>query len=88
MLTLMHHNANGLPHPLSMLEVFLAEPFPQTPADMLQLEQRLSVAAAQTAEQMVLVQLTRAHEAEAFVRQAIAHARAQSPVPLVHKALI
>src|SRR5205814_626815 len=25
------------------------------------------------------------HEAEAFVTQAIAHARAQSPVPLVHK---
>ena len=85
MLTLMHHNANGLPHPFCMLEVLLAEPFPQTPADMLQLEQRLSVAAAQTADQMVLVQLTRAHEAEAFVRQAIAQARAQSPVPLIHK---
>src|SRR5713101_8695718 len=28
---------------------------------------------------------TRAHEDEAFVRQAIAHVRAQSPVPLVHK---
>src|SRR5438445_6441525 len=85
MLTLMHHNANDLPHPFCMLEVLLAEPFPQTPADMLQLEQRLSVAAAQTADQMVLVQLTLAHEAEAFVTQAIAQARAQSPVPLVHK---
>jgi len=85
MLTLMHHNTNGLPHPFPLLEVLLAEPFPQTPEDMLQLEQRLSVAAAQTADQMVLVQLTRAHEAEAFVRQAIAQARAQSPVPLVHK---
>src|SRR5438105_7297378 len=85
MLTLMHHNANDLPHPFCMLEVLLAEPFPQTPADMLQLEQRISVAAAQTADQMVLVQLTRAHEAEAFVRQAIAQARAQSPVPLIHK---
>jgi len=68
-----------------MLEVLLAEPFPQTPTDMLQLEQRLSVAAAQTADQMVLVQLTRAHEAGAFVRQAMAQARAQSPVPLIHK---
>src|SRR5467141_3576195 len=85
MLTLMHHNANGLPHPFCMLEVLLAEPFPQTPTDMLQLEQRLSVAAAQTADQMVLVQLTRAHEAGAFVTQAMAQARAQSPVPLVHK---
>jgi len=52
---------------------------------MLQLAQRLSTAAAQTADQMVLVPLTRAHEAEAFVTQAIAQARAQSPVPLVHK---
>lgn len=85
MLTLMHHNANGLSHPFPLLEVLLAEPFPQTPEDMLQLEQRLSVAAAQTADQMMLVQLTRAHEAETFVRQAIAQARAQSPVPLVHK---
>ena len=85
MLTLVHQNVNGHPYPFSSLAVLLAEPFPQTPEDMLQLEQRLSVAAAQTADQMVLVQLTRAHEAEAFVMQAIAQARAQSPVPLVHK---
>jgi hypothetical protein len=85
MLTLMHHNANVHPHPFSSLETLLAEPFPHTPQEMLQLEQRLSTAAAQTADQMVLVQLTRAHEAEAFVTQAIAQARAQSPVPLVHK---
>jgi hypothetical protein len=52
---------------------------------MLQLEQRLSVAAAQLADPMVLEQLTRAHAAEGFVMQAIAQARAQSPVPLVHK---
>ena len=71
--------------PFSSLETLLAEPFPHTPQEMVQLEQRLSTAAAQTADQMVLVQLTRAHEAEAFVTQAIAHARAQSPVPLVHK---
>jgi hypothetical protein len=67
MLTLVHHNANGHPYPFLSLAALLAEPFPQTPEDMLQLEQRLSVAAAQTADQMVLVQLTRAHEAEAFV---------------------
>ena len=85
MLTLVHHNVNGHPYPFLSLAVLLAEPFPQTPEDMLQLEQRLSVAAAQTADQMVLVQLTRAHAAEAFVMQAIAQARAQSPVPLVHK---
>jgi hypothetical protein len=85
MLTLVHHNANGHPYPFLSLAALLAEPFPQTPEDMLQLEQRLSVAATQTADQMVLVQLTRAHEAEAFVTQAIAQARAQSPVPLVHK---
>src|SRR5712691_702383 len=34
-----------------------------------------------------LVQVTRAHEDEAFVRQAIAQARAQRSVPLVHKGL-
>src|SRR2546425_9313335 len=87
MLTLMHQNANVHPHSFSSLEALLAEPFPHTPQEMLQLEQRLSTAAAQTADQMVLVQLTRAHEAEAFVTQAIAQARAQSPVPLVHKGL-
>lgn len=85
MLTLMHQHAHVHPHPFASLEVLLAEPFPHTPQEMLQLEQRLSTAAAQTAAQMVLVQLTRAHEAEAFVTQAIAQARAQSPVPLVHK---
>ena len=85
MLTLLHHTTDVHPHPFSSLEALLAEPFPQTPQDLLQLEQRLSTAAAQTADQIVLVQLTRAHEDEAFVRQAIAHARAQSPVPLVHK---
>src|SRR6266699_4188306 len=87
MLTLMHHNTNGLPHPFASLEAMLAEPFPHTPQEMLQLEQRLSTTAAQTADQIVLVQLTRAHEDEAFVRQAIAHAREQRAVPLVHKGL-
>ena len=70
-----------------MLEVLLAEPFPHTPQAMMQLEQRLSTAAAQTADQILLVQVTRAHEDEAFVRQAIAQARAQRAVPLVHKGL-
>src|SRR6267378_3304458 len=85
MLTLMHHHAHVHPHPFSSLEALLAEPFPHTPQEMVQLEQRLSAATAQVADQIVLVQLTRAHEAEAFVTQAIAQARAQSPVPLVHK---
>jgi hypothetical protein len=65
----------------------LAEPFPRTPQDMMQLEQQLSTAAAQTADQIMLVQVTRAHEDEAFVRQAMAQARAQRAVPLVHKGL-
>ena len=78
MLTLMHHNTNGLPHPFAALEALLAEPFPHTPQELLQLEQRLWTTAAQTADQFVLVQLTRAHEAETFVTQAIAHARARA----------
>src|SRR2546430_14326232 len=85
MLTLLHHTTEVHPCQSSWLEALLEQPFPHTPQEMLQLEQRLSTAAAQTADQMVLVQLTRAHEAEAFVTQAIAQARAQSPVPLVHE---
>ncbi len=85
MLSLMHHNANVPPPPFPALEVLLAEPFPHTPQEMLQFEQRLSTAAAQTADQILLVQVTRAHEDEAFVRQAIAQARAQRAVPLMHK---
>jgi hypothetical protein len=87
MLTLMHHTTHVPPHPFPTLEVMLAEPFPHTPQDMRQLEQRLSTAAAQTADQILLVQVTRAHEDEAFVRQAIAQARAQRAIPLVHKGL-
>jgi hypothetical protein len=67
------------------LEALLHEPFPRTPEDMMQLEQRLATAAMQVADQMMLVQVPRAHQEEAFVRQALADMRAQSPVPLVHK---
>src|SRR5262245_48171172 len=87
MLTLMHHTTHVPPHPFPTLEVMLAEPFPHTPQEMLQLEQRLSTAAAQIADQILLVQLTRAHEDEHFVRHALAQARGQRPVPLVHKGL-
>jgi hypothetical protein len=87
MLSLMHQNAPIPPQAFPMLEVFLTEPFPHTPQDMMQLEQRLARAAAQTADQILLLQVTRAHEDEAFVKQAIAQARAQHAVPLVHKGL-
>src|SRR4030095_15973683 len=85
MLTPLHHTTDVHPCQFSLLEALLEEPFPRTPEDLLQLEQRLSTAAGPVADQIVLVQLTRAHEDEVFVRQAIAHARAQSPVPLIHK---
>src|SRR4051794_7067212 len=87
MLTLLHSNANAHPHPFSSLEALLAEPFPHPPQEMLQLEQRLSTAAAQIADQILLVQLTHAHEDEHFVRQAMAQARGQHPGPLVHKGM-
>src|SRR5215468_4632636 len=87
MLTMLQHTPHSLPHPFLTLEALLAEPFPRTPQDMLQLEQQLSAAAAQTADQILLIQLTRAHEDEAFVKQAITQARAQRAVPLVHKGL-
>ena len=85
MLTLLHQTTAVHPCQFSLLAALLEEPFPQTPNDLLQLEQHLSAAAAQVADHIVLAQLTRAHEAEAFVTQALAQARAQSPVPLVHK---
>src|SRR5262249_1787318 len=87
MLTLMPQNAHIPPQAFPMLEVFLTEPFPHTPQDMMQLEQRLARAAARTADQILLIQLTLAHEDEAFVKQAIASARAKCAVPLVHKGL-
>src|SRR5206468_9241224 len=85
MLTLLHHTTDVHQCQFSLLEALLDELFPRTPEDLLQLEQRLSTAAVQVADQIMLVQLTRAHEDEGFVRQAIAQGRARSPVPLVHK---
>lgn len=85
MLALVHDTTPVRQDHFGLLERLLSEPFPRTPEDMLHLEQRLSVAAAQVADQIVLMQLTRAHEDKAFVAQAIAQARAQSPVSLVHK---
>src|SRR5882672_11506489 len=85
MLTLLHHTTDVHQCQFSWLEALLEEPFPPTPEDLFHLEQRLSTAAMQVADQIVLMQLTRAHEDEAFVSQAIAHARAQRSVPLVHK---
>jgi hypothetical protein len=85
MLTLMHHTTSVPQLQFPSLAALLDEPFPRTPEDMLHLEQRLSTAAVQVADQIVLVQVTRAHEDDTFVRQAIAHVRAQSPVPLMHK---
>ena len=85
MLALVHDTTNASWDPFRSLALLLDEPFPQTAEQLLQLEQRLSKASAQVADQMVLGQLISAHEDEAFVARAIAQARAQSPVPLVHK---
>jgi len=68
MLTLLHHTTSVPQLQFPSLAALLDEPFPRTPEDMVQLEQHLLTAAAQTADQMLLVQLTRAHEDEAFVR--------------------
>src|SRR2546422_2036323 len=87
MLTLLHHTTSVPQLQFPSLAALLDEPFPRTPEVMVQLEQHLLTAAAQTADQMLLVQLTRAHEDEAFVRQAIAHAREQRAVHLVDKGL-
>jgi len=63
MLTLLHQHTTSVPQAqFPSLEALLGEPFPRTPEDLLQLERRLSTAAGQVADQLVLVQLTRAHE--------------------------
>jgi hypothetical protein len=85
MLSLIHHTTSVSQPQFSSLEALRDEPFPRTPEGLLQLEPRLSTAAVQGADQIMLVQLTRAHEDEGCVRQAIAQGRARSPVPLVHK---
>ena len=87
MLTLLQHTTPVKQPPFASLEALLDEPFPQSPEAMWHLEQRLSQASAQAADQILLVQLTRAHEDATFVAQAIAWARQQSPVALVHKGL-
>jgi hypothetical protein len=78
MLTLAHHTTDGHQCQFSSLHAVLAEPFPQTPEDMLQLEQRRSVATAQLADQSVLVQVTRAH---ATSRAAAWHQDMAGPCP-------
>jgi hypothetical protein len=85
MLILLHHTTSIPQWQFPALEAFLDEPFPRTPEDMMQLEQHLATAAMQVADRIMLVQVTRAHQDEAFVRQALADVRSQSPVPLVHK---
>jgi hypothetical protein len=52
MLTLLHHTTTVPQSQFPSLEAFLDEPFPRTPQDLLQLEQCLSVAAAQGADQI------------------------------------
>src|SRR2546426_12082603 len=84
MLTLLHHTTDVHQCQFSLLEALLEEPFPRTPEDLLQLEQRLSTAAGPGADQIVLVQLTRAPQGEGFLGQAIAPPRAQSPGPPLH----
>jgi hypothetical protein len=87
MLTRLQHTTPVKPHPLASLEALLDEPFLQSPEALWHLEQRLSPASAQAADQILLVQLTRAHEDATFVAQAITRARQQRPVALVHQGL-
>ena len=61
------------------------EAFPRTPEQMLSFEQRLALSAAQTADALLEQQILRAHADRAFVEQAVAAARANSSVPLIHK---
>ncbi len=62
MLTLLQHTIPVKQHPFASLKALLDEPFPQSPEAMWHLEQRLLQTSAQAADQILLVQLTRAHE--------------------------
>src|SRR5256885_16946278 len=62
MLTLLQHTIPVKQHPFASLEALLDEPLPQSPEAMWHLEQRLAQASAQAADQILLVQLTHAHE--------------------------
>jgi hypothetical protein len=54
MLTLLPHTTDVHQCQFSWLEALLEEPFPQPPNDLVQMEQRLSAAAAQVADQIIL----------------------------------
>ena len=57
--------------------------FPQTPDQMLSLEQRLALSAGHVADRLLDQRLRRAHADRAFVEKAIASAREHSLVPLL-----
>ena len=84
-LTLLPHTAEVPPVSSSTLRSSSRNPFHRPQTTWCSWNGACRQRRRRDADQMVLVQLTRAHEAEAFVTQAIAQARAQSPVPLVHK---
>ena len=67
------------------LQAILERPFPRTPEELWQMEQQLYKTSAQVADQILLEHLRKAHEEEAFVRQAIDQARIGSPNLLIHK---
>ena len=85
MLTLLHHTTEVHRVSSPCLRPSSRSPFPGPRKTCCSWNSACRQRQGQVADQIVLVQLTRAHEDEAFVRQAIAHVRAQSPVPLVHK---
>src|SRR3989442_10569434 len=81
MLTLLHHTTDVHQCQFSLLEALLEEPFPRTPEDLLQLEQRLSTAAGQVCGPIVLVQVARGPQDEVFRQQPLPPPRAPSPAP-------
>ena len=72
---------------MSSLQALWDVPWPRTPLAFWELEQRVHTTAGQVADQILGHHLGRIHQASDFVQQALQQARAQSPVPLVHKGL-
>lgn len=67
------------------LEAFLEMPFPQTPEEMMQMEEQLYRRASQVGDSVLLAQIIKAHKDETFVEKAVKKAQERAALPLARK---
>lgn len=87
MLVPVENTKNPVFDAIAQIDVLLKEPSPRSGAQMMSLEQRALRSGLDVADSVVVEHLVRAHGDEQFVEEAIASARAKSPVPLRHKGI-